>query len=500
VKIRTATPPWHPAFNLTRFGHTNSSAKGIDLKEIPELRFNAIAGYARHPRAALTGEEIAYFEAEDGSILGLIIRDREDGDFAGMAFGRDAKLRFRWTSMTDFLESPELARDALAKLMTKLFDEPDEFHHQGDEKGEPVDFFTPVHPLEVLHPNFQQVASEIGFFPARGIIEPMMRWHEDLDGNFVEQFQSTAFDQRIWELYLFATLIELGFSLDATHAVPDFIGTSLFGSVAIEAVTVGPTRRGAEIVPPPPVETEEQMEAYLRDYMPIKFGSPLFSKLRKKYWEKEQIADVPLVLAIADFSSPGSMIYTRSALEQYLYGYFFDAARDQQGKTAAKATKIIEHRWGGKVVPSGFFDIPDAEHVSAVISTTAGTISKFNRMGILAGFDAGDVLMTRTGTVVDPDPEATNPLLFKAIVNAKGYDESWVEGLNVYHNPRAIIPLQEHMIPGAAHHHCAAEGNWTTTAPRFHPLASSTEILGGVNVAQALADFEGPAIRFWKRP
>jgi len=70
----------------------DSSVKGLALKEISELRFNAIAGYARHPRAVLTGEELAYYEAEDGSILGLLIRDRTDGDFAGMAFGRDAKF------------------------------------------------------------------------------------------------------------------------------------------------------------------------------------------------------------------------------------------------------------------------------------------------------------------------------------------------------------------------------------------------------------------------
>lgn len=343
--------------------------EGFHLKKISKLRFDAIAGYARHPRFALTGEEMAYYETEDGSLLGLIVKDRTDGDFAGMVFGRDAKLRFRCTSMTNFLESSEMARDELAKSMSELLNAPDEFHYQGDETGETVDFFTPVHPLEKLHPDFRQVASEIGFFPARGIIEPMMRWHEDLDGNFVEQFQSTAFDQRIWELYLFATLVELGFSLDTTHAVPDFIGTSLFGSVAIEAVTVGPTRQGVEIVPPPPTETEEEMEAYLQEYMPIKFGSPLFSKLAKKYWEKEQISGLPLVFAIADFSSPGSMTYTRSALERYLYGYSYEATHDAHGNIVAKPTKIIEHRWGEKVVPSGFFDIPEAKNVSAVIST-----------------------------------------------------------------------------------------------------------------------------------
>lgn len=179
------------------------------MEEITELRFNALAGYARQPQAALTGEDLAYFAAEDGSILGLIIRDLEDGDFAGMAFGRDAKLRFRWTSMTEFFETPDQAHGALERLITELLVEPEEFHHQGDEEGDPVDFFAPVHAPEALHPDFQQVASEMGFYPARGIIEPMMRWHEDLDGNFVEQFQSTAFDQRIWELYLLRRLSNL---------------------------------------------------------------------------------------------------------------------------------------------------------------------------------------------------------------------------------------------------------------------------------------------------
>jgi len=40
----------------------------------------------------------------------------------------------------------------------------------------------------------------------------MMRFYEDTDGNFVEQFQTTAFDACIWELYLFATFTELGYS------------------------------------------------------------------------------------------------------------------------------------------------------------------------------------------------------------------------------------------------------------------------------------------------
>lgn len=46
----------------------------------------------------------------------------------------------------------------------------------------------------------------------------MMRWHQDVDGNFIEQVQSNGFDARIWELYLFATLTEAG--LEVTQPVP----------------------------------------------------------------------------------------------------------------------------------------------------------------------------------------------------------------------------------------------------------------------------------------
>lgn len=77
-----------------------------------------------------------------------------------------------------------------------------------------------------------------------------------------------------------------------------------------------------------------------------KVRQPIVQQAKEKYWEKEQIAGVPLVFAIADFSSPGSMIHTRSALERYLYGYSFDAARDEQGRAVAQPIKIIEHRWG----------------------------------------------------------------------------------------------------------------------------------------------------------
>ena len=43
---------------------------------------------------------------------------------------------------------------------------------------------------------------------------------------------------------------------------------------------VNPTRdKTGAIVPPPPLETPDNVRAFLREYMPIKFGSKLTSKL-----------------------------------------------------------------------------------------------------------------------------------------------------------------------------------------------------------------------------
>ncbi len=164
--------------------------------------------------------------------------------------------------------------------MERIAAEPDDTYYQGDDDSAPVDFFTAVVPAAKLNPNFVRLRDMEEYSPARGIIESMMRWYEDADGNFVEQFQTTGFDARIWELYLFAAFTEMGYLIDRSRAVPDFFCRHPENEFCVEAVTVNPTKdaSGADI-PEPPIETSEQVTAYLEDYMPIKFGSALRSKL-----------------------------------------------------------------------------------------------------------------------------------------------------------------------------------------------------------------------------
>jgi hypothetical protein len=135
--------------------------------------------------------------------------------------------------------------------------------------------------------------------------------------------------------------------------------------------------------------------------------------------------------------------------------------------------EIREHRLDAKVVPSGFFRLPDAENVSAVIFNSGGTLAKFNRMGVRAGFGTDNVILIRSGTIADLDPDASEPLKFVQFVT-EGYPETWIEGMDVYHNPNALHPLDPDLLPGAAHQELVAGGQIRTTAPALKPFESRT--------------------------
>ncbi len=66
-----------------------------------------------------------------------------------------------------------------------------------------------------------------------------MPYFVDVDGNFVEQFQSTGFDSRVWELYLNSYFKEEELFVNRENNTPDFIVEKYGVKIAIEAVIVG---------------------------------------------------------------------------------------------------------------------------------------------------------------------------------------------------------------------------------------------------------------------
>ena len=197
------------------------------------------------------------------------------------------------------------------------------------------------------------------------------------------------------------------------------------------------------------------------------------------YWEHEESKDKPFLLAIADFhkpaDAPSSMTYTQSALWQYLYGQRVDWTFDENGRLVIIPQKIEQHQYGNKVVPSGFFDDPLAVNVSAVLFSNAGTMSKFDRMGIVAGFAGADVRYFRVGLKLNPDPNAVTGIPFSVEVTASNYEEYWTDEIQVFHNPNTKYPLPFEVLTGATHHFFK-DGRLRSWGPEGSILSSYTII------------------------
>jgi hypothetical protein len=80
--------------------------------------------------------------------------------------------------------------------------------------------------------------------------------------------------------------------------------------------------------------------------------------------------------------------------------------------------------------------------------------------------------MIRVGTCYDHAPNASVPKMFRYEVDEK-CNETWAEGLSMYHNPNALYPVPEDLFPSIAHHHFK-DGLIVSKLPEFFPYASYT--------------------------
>lgn len=442
------------------------------IREISKARFDAFVGYCRSSKATTLAHEVAWLGADDNSVFATMICD-SDREFSVIVFLPDRLSRFRWANQTGYFDTAAEAGADLERLLQRVVAEVEAQRVQGDEVANPVDFFAPLGSEDRLNSNFKGIRDQRGHSSARNLINVMMRWHEDRDGNFIEQFQTTGFDARVWELYLWATLISLGYEVTQPDPSPDFVARGLEGTFAIEATTVNPGfDKTGIVIPPYKPASEEDLPAYADHYLPIRFAGPLTNKLAKRYWENPDIGEMPLVFAIQDFHADFSMMHSTGGLMAYLYGLsVYDEVAD-----AVRASHISAHTWGEKTVPSRFFELPESENVSAVIFNSQGTLPKFSRMGIKAGFTRDDVKILHGGMMLIASDEGIDPTTFSGEVEPD-YWEAWISGMDVFHNPNALRPLDPLCLPGASHHILDDDGDMQSLYPERHIAQALTFIV-----------------------
>ena len=424
--------------------------------------------YALGVRRAVTrymADELSFWADAEERVLGLVFRDTTDSDFAWMLLARDKIGRFRCVDLqTDIKRYADAEEGVRERIATALAES--NFAALGDQEDEPnyaTDVLTilPGTDPKDLHPHFQVLHDSPGRHPSRAVFREIAPWLAPADPDFVSEFQRRHFDQRLWEMYLWAVLRELNYDVSQPNA-PDFLCDGVAARFTVEATTVAPSVSGVLAERSEP-HTPEEMTEYLANYMPMKFGSSLTSKLNKTdkngkhYWERGEAAGKPFLIGIADFhvtggdKEAGSMTYTQSALWPYLYGHRVKWEM-LEGQLVVRAVKGADHIYKGKTVETGFFDLPGAENVSAILFSNAGTLAKFDRMGIAAGFLPADHKYYRMGFRYDPEPNAVAPIPFVEEIGHPDYEEFWSDELQVFHNPNAKYPLPPEAFAGVTQH------------------------------------------------
>lgn len=430
------------------------------INVMTKRQFDAFC-YCRAPYLDYLSIEVDWFSAFNKKVLGVVVLDYMDQDFGYIILGRSTQRVFRCIEPCNkFYKTKQEATKALFDAFAKYENDEKEFYEQGDEKNLIHDILKPCVPVEKYHKYFKLITEESGYKSAKKLMQEIAYSYVDVDGNYIKDFQTTGFDARLWELYLYIYLHSAGCSISNEFQAPDY-NISYFGDeCCIEAVTVNPNPKFDERPPNGPKETFK----YIRDYMPIKFGSPLFSKLQKKYWEKPHVRGKPFIIAIHDYhmeATPdnlGSMVWSRGALMDYLYGQRLKQYEDKNGEMKIEyeedgVTPVFEeidkHEWKGKMIPSNFFEQPDSENVSAVLFSNNATITAFNRMGQLAGISEEKNTMIRQ--CILPNPNSPEPIVKGYNIDSDEYEEAWSDGLIMYHNPNAKHPVSNEMFGDISH-------------------------------------------------
>lgn len=410
----------------------------MSVKAISQPRFDALC-FMRHPNSQIIGEEREWYSDENENVFGVLIFDRLDKDWLYIVLGRDEVARFRYIDSEINYRTDADARTALHRKMEEYSLSGQKVFPQSIERKDKTTFliFKPIADPDKLDPSFVVLSESKGFSPAREIIKEIAYTFEDPDGTYIQQFQTMGFDARLWELYLYAALHELEFVIDRTYKAPDYVCFSLGQKVIIEATTANSPESKSAVV-------SELKGREMEDFIAITLGSPLYSKLQKRYWEQEHVKGNPLVFALADFRRTRDIGYCAPYLMHYLYGL-----RQHEKNGVITYTPIDEHTFGGKKIPSGFFNLPDAENVSAVLFSDSGTISKFNRMGKIAGFGNPTVTMARVGERY-PHRDSEVPEPFSVLIEGS-YREAWAEGIWIFHNPITKFPVKRELFPDVAH-------------------------------------------------
>jgi hypothetical protein len=301
----------------------------------------------------------------------------------------------------------------------------------------------------------------------------------DPDGNFIDDFQGPGFHSRLFELACFAYLEESGWSIDRPHPSPDFIVTKGTANIAIEAVTSNSPRDQAEDIAASRIPDPRYQDILEKcnNELPIRVGSPLYTKIQKHYWDLPRCQGMPFVLIIGPFHEPGSTTYVDDSLARYLFGIERYGDWIERDGILVREAPVMSHSFNGKVIPSNFFASEGTEDLSAIVWCNQFTISRFLRIaaemqGLPKGLRSATVQGWRSGS----DGYSAKEFEYR-LGDGSVAREMWARGVTVLLNPNARRPIPDGLLACTSTFRIRG-GRLVRDVHGFHSLTASTLFSG----------------------
>lgn len=305
------------------------------------------------------------------------------------------------------------------------------------------DFFEPVVSHDKMHSNFIGTlgpASE----NARNLFNEWADGFIDRDNKIIKEFQTT-FNSTFWEVYLYAVFKDYNFQVDFSYPRPDFlVGKNNF-SIVVEATTSNaadgktPEWEKKLINSKGEVCIPDRFDALNKEAM-IRLCNSINAKEKKytsSYSKLEHTKGKPFVIAIAPFEQPYFNMQYDRAIMSVLYDYYVNEDEFLDNPNKYPDGPPTEHlnyvtKDNGVDIPLGFFCNKDYENISAVIFNCSAT---FGKLQALANKNNDNVHIYSTWSTY-PEGKPT-PIIAKS----SDYLEEISDGLMVFHNPFAKVPV-----------------------------------------------------------
>ena len=306
------------------------------------------------------------------------------------------------------------------------------------------DLFEIIDKSKNIDDRFKMLTSTPYLSAAKGEINRIYNSWNGFDKDFANQFQTTNYESRLWELYTYEFLKSHKFLIEKSQEErPDFKISIENEILYIECVTSNAKYGDRSDIMLNSLNTELEVDFITR------IGSSLFTKLSKEYHKLNWVKGKPLVFAIQPFHNSESFNMNVYSIVKYLYGY--EIVKDNHQNEGIKTTfnkitncKKDEH--GELKEMASFFDLPNSEYVSGIIFTNSATIGKFSRMGFQNGLDNGETLdIIYSGIGYSDKLNDTKPGSFVNSIKDKPFD-NYNYGVTFFHNPNAKYPIDEDLF------------------------------------------------------